>query len=196
MSSSKFLLFLLATAFVQNAVLTTGFGTSVMLRVVRRPRDTFAFGAMLTLFSVLTTMIAYPLDQLMGTSATVKLFRPIIMIVIVAVLYIGAAVGLKKGLPFVYKSVSRLLPLAAFNNLVIGFALIANHQFTLSFWEAVGLSLGASIGFVLLSWLTAEGMERIDNPDMPQAFRGLPATLLYLGILAIALLGFSSPIAL
>ena len=44
--------------------------------------------------------------------------------------------------------------------------------------------------------LTAEGMERLDNPDMPQAFRGLPATLLYLGILAMALLGFTNAITL
>lgn len=196
MNISQFFLYLLATAFIQNAVLTTGFGTSIMLRVVRRPRDTFAFGGMLTVFSVLTTMIAYPIDQLIGTSAAAKLWRPIIMIAIVAVLYIAAVLVLKKTLPFLYKNVSRLLPLAAFNNLVIGFALIANHQFTLSFWGAVGLALGACIGFILLSWLTAEGMERIDNPDMPQSFRGLPATLIYLGILAMALLGFSSSTAL
>ena len=196
MNTSEFFLYLLATAFIQNAVLFTGFGTSIMLRVVRRPRDTFAFGGMLIAFSVLTTMIAYPIDQLIGTSSAAKLWRPIMMIAIAAVLYIAATVVLKKTLPSVYKNISRLLALAAFNNLVIGFALIANHQFTLSFWGAVGLSLGASIGFIILSWLTAEGMERIDNPDMPQAFRGLPATLIYLGILAIALLGFSSSIAL
>lgn len=35
-------------------------------------------------------------------------------------------------------------------------------------------------------------MERMDNPDMPQSFRGMPATLVYLGILALALLGFTS----
>ena len=33
----QFWVFLLATAFVQNLVLTTGFGSSVMLRIVRRP---------------------------------------------------------------------------------------------------------------------------------------------------------------
>lgn len=33
-------------------------------------------------------------------------------------------------------------------------------------------------------------MERLDNPDLPQSFRGLPATLIYLGILALALMGF------
>lgn len=107
-------------------------------------------------------------------------------------LYAITAFWLYKALPSLYRRVSRLLPLAAFNNLVIGMALIINHQFALGLAGAIGLSLGASLGFVLLSWLTAEGIERTDNPDMPQAFRGLPSTLLYLGILALALLGFTS----
>ena len=40
--------------------------------------------------------------------------------------------------------------------------------------------------------LTAEGIERMDNPDMPEAFRGMPSTLLYVGLLALALMGFAS----
>ena len=39
-------------------------------------------------------------------------------------------------------------------------------------------------------------MERLDNPDMPVSFRGLPATLVYLGILALALMGFTPVLSL
>ncbi len=193
---SDLLFFLLLTIFVQNIVLTTGFGSSVMLRIVRRPQDIFRFGGLLCGFSLLTMLIAYPLDRLIGTSYTAKLLRPLMLIAIAAVLYILACLILKRALPSVYANVRRLLPLAAFNNVVIGIALIANHTFALSLPGAVGLAVGSSVGFVLLSWLTAEGMERIDNPDMPQAFRGLPATLLYLGILALALMGFGSSVSM
>lgn len=188
----QFFIFLLATAFIQNLVLTTGFGSSVMLRIVRRPGDIWLFGGFLTGFSLLTVLAAYPLDMLIGTGSWAKLLRPLMMIAIAAVLYGIVAFWLYKAFPAVYRRVNRLLPLAAFNNLVIGIALIINHQFALSLGGAIGLSLGACLGFILLSWLTAEGMERIDNPDMPQAFRGLPATLLYLGILALAVMGFTS----
>lgn len=188
----QFWVFLLATAFVQNLVLTTGFGSSVMLRIVRRPGDIWVFGGFLTGFSMLTVLIAYPLDMLIGTGPAAKLWRPFMMVAIATVLYLVVAILLYKRLPSVYRRVSRLLPLAAFNNLVIGIALIINHQFALGLAGAIGLSLGASLGFIVLTALTAEGMERIDNPDMPQSFRGLPATLLYLGILALALLGFTS----
>ncbi len=188
----QFWVFLLATAFVQNLVLTTGFGSSVMLRIVRRPGDIWVFGGFLTGFSLLTVLIAYPLDMLIGTGPAAKLWRPFMMVAIATVLYLIVAILLYKRVPSVYRRVSRLLPLAAFNNLVIGIALIINHQFALGLAGAIGLSLGASLGFIVLTALTAEGMERIDNPDMPPSFRGLPATLLYLGILALALLGFTS----
>ena len=188
----QFWVFLLATAFVQNLVLTTAFGSSVMLRIVRRPGDIWVFGGFLTGFSLLTVLIAFPLDMLIGTGPAAKLWRPFMMVAIATVLYLVVAILLYKRLPSVYRRVSRLLPLAAFNNLVIGIALIINHQFALGLAGAIGLSLGASLGFIVLTALTAEGMERIDNPDMPPSFRGLPATLLYLGILALALLGFTS----
>ena len=188
----QFLVFLLATAFIQNLVLTTGFGSSIMLRIVRRPGDIWLFGGFMTAFSVLTVLLAYPLDSLIGTGQAAKLLRPLMMVAIAAVLYALASFWLHRALPSVYRRVSRLLPLAAFNNLVIGIALIINHQFALGLAGAIGLSLGACLGFVLLTWLTAEGMERMDNPDMPQSFRGMPATLVYLGILALALLGFTS----
>ena len=46
----EFFVFLLATALLQNLVLTTGFGSSVMLRIVRRPADIWLFGGFLTAF--------------------------------------------------------------------------------------------------------------------------------------------------
>lgn len=76
----EFFVFLLATALLQNLVLTTGFGSSIMLRIVRRPADIWLFGGFLTAFSVLTVLIAYPLDMLIGTSPTAKLLRPLMMI--------------------------------------------------------------------------------------------------------------------
>jgi electron transport complex protein RnfA len=191
-----FLFYLLTAAFIENAVLSTGFGSSIMLRIVRRPQDIFAFGGLLCGFSVFTVIIAYPVDTLIGTGSVAKLLRPVIMIVIAALLYIAVVLFTKNKMPAFYQRISRILPLAVFNNLVIGFALIVNHQFSLSLIGAIGLSLGGCLGFLLLSWLTAEGMERLDNPDMPQAFRGLPATLIYLGILALGLLGYSSGVSL
>lgn len=193
---SRFFLFLFATAVTQNVVLTTGFGSSMLLRVVRHRRSLFAFSALLGGFSLLTVIIAYPLDNLIGTSFWAKLLRPMMIVAIAVVLYCLAALVLSKAAPDFFARHRRLLPLAAFNNLVIGITLIANHSFALSLFGAIGLALGACIGFVILSLLTAEGISRMDNPAVPAAFRGLPITLIYIGLLALAILGFRSSISL
>lgn len=192
----EFFLWLLAVAFLQNLVLTTGLGSSLLIRITRRPRDIVAYGITLCGFLVLSVLVTYPLDALIGTGPIAKLLRPAMMIATAVLLYLLVDPLFHKYLPALYKRVSYLLPLAAFNNIVIGLLLLINHQFSASLPASLGIAVGAAGGFVALSWLTVEGMERLDNPDMPASFRGLPATLLYLGILALALTGFNTGTAL
>lgn len=191
----ELLSFFITIALLQNIVLTTGFGSSSVLRVVRKPRSVWMFSAMLTVFSVLTVVIAYPLDKIFGTAIT-NYWRPLMLIGITAVLYIIAVLLLSHFAHNFYTRVSRTMPLAAFNSLVVGVALVSNVQFSSTIGGIIGLSIGACLGFTLLTFIVDEGIERLDNPDMPDAFRGMPATLVYIGILALALMGFTSDFSL
>lgn len=187
--------FFVTIALVQNIVLTTAFGSSVVLHIVRKPKTIWLFTAMLTVFSVLTVLIAYPLDGLLGTAVS-NYWRPLMMVGITVVLYTVATLVMMHWFPAFYRRVNNLLPLAAFNNLVLGIALVCNVQFSSSLGGIIGLAFGSCLGFGLLTWVTAEGIERLDNPDMPAAFRGMPSTLVYLGLLALALMGFTSNFSL
>lgn len=186
---NTFLVFLIA-ATMQNLVLTAGFDSSVMLKIHRNPRQLFRFDVLVLCFSVITTAIFYPIDRLLGAVWWVRMLRPLIIIGIVCLLYLIAIVVLHL-VPTLYRRVRHLLPLAFFNNLVVGVALLLNLQVSVSFFSALGLAAGAALGFGFLSAMTAEATERMDNPDIPSSFRGLPATLVYLGLLALALMGFS-----
>lgn len=190
-----FILFLFASALAQNIVLSTGFGSSMLLRIVRRPKDIGVFSAVLALFAVLTVAIAYPIDKMIGIGFWAKLSRPLIIVGIAVILYSVITPIFAKAAPRLYARIGKLFPLAAFNNLVIGVAMICNHSFSLSLLGAIGLALGCCVGFVVLSFLTAEGIERVDNPDIPAAFRGLPIMFLYVGLLALAVMGFSSSVS-
>lgn len=191
----ELLSFFVTIALLQNIVLTTGFGSSSVLRVVRKPRSVWMFSGMLTVFSVMTVVIAYPLDKLFGTAIT-NFWRPLMLIGITAVVYILAVILLSNFARDLYARVSRTMPLAAFNSLVVGVALVSNVQFSSSIGGIIGLAIGACLGFALLTFIVDEGIERLDNPDMPDGFRGMPATLIYIGILALALMGFTSEFSL
>ena len=192
---AEMLSFFVSVALLQNIILTTGFGSSIMIHMVKKPKSIWLFSGILGFFSVLTVVIAYPLDQYFGTDAT-NFWRPFMMVAITVVLYIAVTLLLKWLLPNFYSRISRLLPMAAFNNLVTGIALVCNAHFGTNLAGNVGLAVGSCLSFGILTWLTAEGMERMDNPDMPEAFRGMPSTLLYVGLLALALMGFVSDLSL
>ena len=191
----ELLSFFVTIALLQNIVLTTGFGSSSAWRVVRKPRHVWLFSAMLTVFSVLTAVIAYPLDKLFGTAIT-NFWRPLMTLGITAVLYLLAVVILHQYFRPFYNRISHTLPLAAFNSLVVGIALISNLQFSITFVGVIGLTVGACLGFALVTFIVDEGIERLDNPDMPDSFRGMPSTLIYIGILALAFMAFQSDFSL
>lgn len=190
-SFTDMFLFFLFVATTQNLVLTTGFGASSMIKLVRRPGQLFRFGMLLLLFSVLTTALFFPIDALLPDTWFARMVRPLILLLLTGLLYLGCTAFLSRSAKQ-YRPFRSILPLAAFNNVVIGVSLLINYQVSVSFFPAVGIAAGGAVGFVLLSALTAEAVERLDNPDIPRAFRGLPATLVYLGLLALALMGFKA----
>lgn len=192
---STTLLYFLTAAFVQNLVLTTGIGSSIVMRIVRDPKNLGLFSLFLTGFCLLTVVAFYPIDAVIGTSITAKLFRPIIIIAIASLWYLLAVTVFERTWPHFYEYTRTMLPLAAFNNVVVSVSLIANHQFKCTLLECVGLALGASVGFVIVAFLAAEGADRLNDANVPKAFRGLPSMLVYLGLLALALCGFSSSVS-
>jgi len=187
----ELLFWLFAAAVTQNVILTTGFGSSMLLRVLNKKSDILKFGGILSFFLIATVLIDYPIDIWMGLSQTAKLWRPVVMVGIAAALYAGVtAVTAALSVPF-YKKIKPYVGPAAFNNLTIGLAMIANHKVALSFWETLGLAVGTCIGFMLLGWLTLEGRSRMDTANIPRSFRGVPVTFLYLGLVALAMMGFA-----
>ena len=182
--------YLLITATMQNLVLTTGFGSSSLARMLRRPRQRHTFSRLLLGFTVATTALFWPIDKLLPATWYLRMLRPLIIVVLTSLLYVATVLIANRRFPDWYRRVRRFVPLAAFNNIVIGVALVTNYQFSVSFLPAIGMAIGSALGFSLVSSMSAEALERLDNPDTPMAFRGLPGTLVYLGLLALALMGF------
>ena len=187
--ATTLLVFLIA-ATMQNLVLTAGFDSSVILKTIRHPRKLFRLGILVLCFSVVTTAAFYPIDRVLAATWWVRMLRPLIIVCITCIVYLLSIVLLSR-FHALYRRVRNLLSLAAFNNLVVGVALLLNLQVSVSFFSALGLAAGASLGFLSLTAITSEAVERMDNPELPSSFRGLPATLIYLGLLALALMGFT-----
>ena len=84
----------------------------------------------------------------------------------------------------------RILPIAAVNSGVLGTVLVERTQsFTLA--QSIGFGLGSGLGYLLAVMLVTEAGNRLRSKAIPEAFRGLPITLIYIGVLALAIYGFT-----
>ena len=100
-----------------------------------------------------------------------------------------AVLWLAKGLPH-RSALLRILPLAALNSCVLGTVLVERTQsFTLG--QSWGFGFGSGLGYVLAVLLVTEARHRLRSKAIPETFRGLPITLVYIGVLALAIYGFT-----
>ena len=63
------------------------------------------------------------------------------------------------------------------------------QSFTLE--QSMGFGLGSGLGYLLAVMLVTEADHRLRSEAIPEAFRGLPITLVYVGVLALAIYGFT-----
>ena len=96
---------------------------------------------------------------------------------------------LKKMMPALYKSLGVYLPLITTNCAVLGVALLS-VQNEYGVLESVVNGIGASLGFLLAIVLMAGIREKLENSNIPEAFKGTPIVLITAGLMAIAFCGF------
>lgn len=192
-TSAVFFSYALLAIFAQNAVFTRALGVSRMVQLVGDDRTSSAlFGMMLCITQVLVAPAAFfagrwfiaPLDNRAQ-------LRPLVYIASIAVVCLAEHLVL-----WLLRSLSRraqllrIVPLAALNSGVLGTVLVERTQ-TFTLGESLGFGLGSGIGYVLAVLLVTEARHRLRSKAIPKAFRGLPITLVYIGVLALAIYGFT-----
>lgn len=192
-SSAVFFSYALLAIFAQNAVFTRALGVSRMVQLVGDDRTSSAlFGMMLCITQVLVAPAAFfagrwfiaPLDNRAQ-------LRPLVYIASIAVVCLAEhlVLWLLRSLPR-RSQLLRIVPLAALNSGVLGTVLVERTQ-TFTLGESLGFGLGSGLGYVLAVLLVTEARHRLRSKAIPKAFRGLPITLVYIGVLALAIYGFT-----
>ena len=165
--------------FAQNAIFTRGLGVSRLIQLVGDERtSSWWFALLLCVTQTLVAPLAYFAgSQIVDLPYRAQL-RPLLYLACVAVVCIfehailRAVKGPRSGL------LIRILPIAAVNSGVLGTVLVERTQ---SF----------TLGYLLAVMLVTEAGNRLRSKAIPEAFRGLPITLIYIGVLALAIYGFT-----
>ena len=188
-SSAVFFSYALLAIFAQNAVFTRALGVSRMVQLVGDDRTSSAlFGMMLCITQVLVAPVAFLAGRFIAPLDNRAQLRPLVYIASIAVVCLAEHLVLWS-LPR-RAQLLRIVPLAALNSGVLGTVLVERTQsFTLG--QSLGFGLGSGLGYVLAVLLVTEARHRLRSKAIPKAFRGLPITLVYIGVLALAIYGFT-----
>ena len=139
---------------------------------------------------VLVAPLAFYAGRLLAPLPNRAQLRPVVYLACIAVVCLFELVVLKLAKGPRSGQLIRILPIAAMNSGVLGTVLVERTQsFTLE--QSIGFGLGSGLGYLLAVMLVTEAQNRLRSRAIPEAFRGLPITLIYIGVLALAIYGFT-----
>lgn len=177
--------------FAQNAVFTRSLGVSRLVQLVGDERtSSWWFALMLCITQVLVAPLAYFAGSFIAPLPNCAQLRPVMYLTCIAAVCLFELLVLKLAKGPRSGQLIRILPVAAVNSGVLGTVLVERTQsFTLE--QSLGFGLGSGLGYLLAVMLVTEAQNRLRSRAIPEAFRGLPITLIYIGVLALAIYGFT-----
>lgn len=177
--------------FAQNAIFTRGLGVSRLVQLVGDKRtSSWWFALMLCITQVLVAPLAFYAGRLLAPLPNRAQLRPVVYLACIAVVCLFELVVLKLAKGPRSGQLIRILPIAAVNSGVLGTVLVERTQ-SVTLEQSIGFGLGSGLGYLLAVMLVTEAQNRLRSRAIPEAFRGLPITLIYIGVLALAIYGFT-----
>lgn len=191
-TSAEFFSYALLAVFAQNAIFTRALGVSRLVQLVGDDRtSSVLFGLQLCITQVLMAPIAWYAGGWINPLTNRAQLRPLVYMACIAAVCVLEQLVLwaAKSLPY-RSALLRIVPLAGLNSCVLGTVLVERTQsFTLG--QSLGFGFGSGLGYVLAVLLVTEARHRLRSKAIPEAFRGLPVTLVYIGVIALAIYGFT-----
>jgi len=179
---------------LQNAVFARSLSIGRLVSIVDSGTDTVIFGSLLVSVNTLSGALFFIANRyllVLLPGEYIPYLRPLGIVICMGISYFAVFIVVVK-----FARYERLdecvatLPIAAFNVAVMSAILIAVVS-SFSFLNMIAFCLGSSAGFMLAVLLVSEGHKKLQNSPIPPAFKGLPAALLFLAGMAMAVYGIN-----
>mgnify|MGYP000235354381 CR=1 FL=1 len=177
---SVFFAYAVMAVFAQNAVFTRALGVSRLVKLVDDTTvDSLTFGALLCAVQLISAPLGYFVNLWLAQYPYRMYIRPLVMVLCSTVaFFIVLLVVVVFFRLHGAREIVAVLPMATFNTCILGTLFISTIQ-------------SSGVGYVLAVQVVTEGQRKLQSDAVPATFRGLPITLLYIGILALAIYGFT-----
>ena len=183
-----FLLAIVSSMLTDNVVLSRFYGICSFIGVGNKKKSAFSMGIAVTFVILLASLICWPLYNYVLKPLNIPFMDTLTYILVIASLVQVVGLFIKKYSPALYKSFGIYLPLITTNCAVLG-VVQSNTDTGLDFGMSMANAIGTSVGFLIMIVIFAAVRERLEQYNVPKAFKGVPIALITAGLMAIAIMG-------
>ena len=184
----ELIIIMLSAVFVNNVVLSQFMGICPFLGVSKQLKSSVGMGAAVIFVMVCATACTYPVYMLLEW-AGVEYLRTVAFILVIALFVQLVEIVMKKVMSPLYKALGVYLPLITTNCAVLGVT-ISNIDNEYTFIESLTNALGTGLAFTLALVLFSGVRAKLEDADIPETFKGVPATLIAASIVSLSFMGF------
>lgn len=181
---------LLAAMLTDNFVLSKFMGICPFLGVSKKLNSATGMGIAVTFVMVCATMVTYPIHHGILVPNGLEYLDTVLFILVIALFVQLVETMMKKCMPPLYKALGVYLPLITTNCAVLGVTVL-NIDNGYSFVQSIVNALGGGLGFMLSLVIFSGVRKKLEYSDIPETFKGVPATLIAASIVSISFMGFS-----
>ena len=190
---SSFLLVFVSAAFTDNILLARFLGMCSCLGVSQKVDTSLGLGVAVMFVTAITAGLNYLVYQYLLVPLHLEYLRLIIFIVVIAAFTQLVEMVIERVSEKLYNSLGIFLPLITVNCAILGISLFMLNK-PYSFLQAFAFGLGGGFGWFLAIALIGGIREKINEAALPKGLAGPGITLIIIGIMALAFVGFSGMI--
>lgn len=176
---------------VENVVLGRALGISRHTLFLESSKQCILYGGLLTVLVTISSVLTAGVNALLHMGdyqRYVPFIRAPLYFICVALVYSALWFGTQKYNPLLHIRIRSAMPISAFNTALFSALYTASNQ-SFGFFQATGYALGTGIGYTLALLALYYARKRLAMSQVPRIFRGLPITLMYIGLLSLAVYG-------
>lgn len=178
-----------ASIFTSNILLANFLGMCSFISISKDLKSSNGLGLAVTVVLTVTTGINWAILQLLQALGLVYL-RYIVFIIVIAAVVQMLEMIIDRVSQSLYMNLGIFLPLITVNCAILGVSLFMEIR-TYTFWQSVIFGFGSGLGWWLAILALAAIRKRVDKAPVPAGMKGAGITVITIGFMAMAFIGFS-----
>ncbi len=181
---------LFASVFTSNILLANFLGMCSFISISRDPKSANGLGMAVTLVLTATTAVNWAVLKYVLVPLNLVYLRYIIFIIVIAAVVQILEMIIERLSPALYMALGIFLPLITVNCAILGVSLFMQIR-EYDFIQTLVYGFGSGLGWWLAIMALAAIQKRIEKAPIPAGLKGPGITLITIGLMAMAFIGFS-----